>query len=568
MAIEQRIEVLEIKTPVCSLTFGEAPCTATGEPCYNTRKTCKDANNYTETTQSLYFYTDTEESLDLPRGFPTLQKVSRSPAKLNIAEADPDLKPLGKRETVRLTMIDHPYHDRAVDPYFRSRSYEAMSQGSFWSKWLARNDNYEGIECVLSKATQTGSSYAGKPRYYQLEKIDGPDSSGNVTLEIADILKRADDDRVKIPEVSPGRLAADLDDSSLSFDITPASAADAYGTIGYLSIGDEKMTYTRTGTTFTVVRGVDGSDPEEHDEGDIVQEALFFEEVRVDYILKDWIENYVGVPSEWIDFDQWNDEIETWLPTALLTARIYKPTGANKLIGELLRDTTCFFVVDLDEKKLELRAIRETSSSGTFSDDSHILAGSFKVVRRPETRITQLWLHYDMRDNLGSISNADNFKRLSVTVSDDFERARQQRIKEIFSRFLRPVNVDLIDTMAARIMSRLSQEPRTFHFSLDGEDADGLKLGDVVTISHRETVDITGARIPTAVQIISKDEKARGNRVDFIAQPFAFEFGTRLIAPDDIPEWTTATDAERSTYMFIADSDGEMSDGEDPPLIP
>jgi hypothetical protein len=35
------VEIVEVIQPLCSRTFGVAPCNATGDKCWNTDKTCK-----------------------------------------------------------------------------------------------------------------------------------------------------------------------------------------------------------------------------------------------------------------------------------------------------------------------------------------------------------------------------------------------------------------------------------------------------------------------------------------------------------------------------------------------
>jgi hypothetical protein len=54
------IVVVEIDVPVCSLTYGTAPCTAsiptTGAiKCFNTTRTCQDKENFTRSVLTLRF---------------------------------------------------------------------------------------------------------------------------------------------------------------------------------------------------------------------------------------------------------------------------------------------------------------------------------------------------------------------------------------------------------------------------------------------------------------------------------------------------------------------------------
>jgi hypothetical protein len=579
MSSQERIRIYEIKERVCDLTFGSSPCTATGEPCYNTYVTCKDTPNYDETTQSNYFYTHSETMLVLPRAFPTVISADRMPLSLNIASADPNKQPLGERLKVQVTLQDHPYHDRVSDPYFRQRSYNAEAQGSYWARWHARNDHYEGTEVVEYDGYVGQELNAMRKTHLQLERIDGPGSSMAVQLNLTDILKRCDNDRVKIPRVSTGTLLNDIDNVETSFTLTTSGDGASYATSGSLSIGDEKMTFTRSGDVFTVVRGVDGSEAKSHRAGAAVQQALVIDDERIDDLLEDWlvekVENlpggvvqYVGIPSDWIPKAEWAQEVDEWIPTAIINRTIYKPEGANQLIGELLRDCGCYLVPDLVEQKIYLRAIRETEVSASLTDRENIISGSFSVKRRPDIRISQLWFSYDARNDLGPFNDKANFNRLLVTFAPDATRFQQQQIKEIRSRFLTRVNASIAQTTSTRIVTRYSIDPREFTFALDWEDGKNLRLGDVVVLTHRELVDVTGAPVPTGVQIISIRENGVGSQIEYTAQPFAFKFYARRIAPNDLPVWTESDEAQRARYMYISNNDGNMSDGAETPLIP
>jgi hypothetical protein len=564
--MSQLISILQIDQPFCVNTFGVEPCTATGKKCRNTFKTCRDTENYddTDSVKTLSFHTACENPLLIPGMFPTLMSWSRTPGKLNIASADPDTTPLGVRERVTYSLGDHPYHDRWLDKYFRERDYSPMAQGKFWSKWLAWNDNYAGFECRHYQGFEGQTLDEMSVRHYQLDKITGPSSGDTVQIEVVDVLKSADNDRVKIPAVSSGFLVADIDDVATTFAITPESAADEYGpesTEIRLSIGDEKMVGQRVGAVFTVTRG---SEAQSHDAGSIVQKAEHLPGERVESIVSRWLKDYVGTPAEWINDAEWADEAGTYLPTYSITATIYKPEGANKIIGELLRDCSAFLIPDVKNKKITFRAIREQEPVKTVTDDNEIILGSFSQARKPEMRLTQLWFVYSMRDEMKSLSDRGNFSHFFIQAGAGSERAKEQRIKEIYSRFLRPSSITEVVQTSSRIMERFGAEPVEYSFSLDKSDADGIGLGDVVILGHREITDDDGAKEFTAVQIVSEHEKKGGTVTSYIAQSYAFDFSATLWAPDDVPAWEDATDEQRAKYLFWSDENGEI-DGENAP---
>ncbi|RMG72054.1 MAG: hypothetical protein D6711_13780 [Chloroflexi bacterium] len=581
---KERIQILQIDMPVCSLIYGVEPCGATGaqgQECYNTLKTCQSVGSYTEEIKRYYFSTESESAyINSANWYPTLQAVSKRPAEINIVSIDPDATPLGKRESVKVTLKDHPHHDRGVDPYYSTRSYvnTVLEQGTFWSKWLARNDNYDGLSCVLYEG-YTGQTMCDMRQYHLiLDRIDN--NSNTTTITAKDILKAADDQRVKVPAVSTGVLSSDIGVSTTSFSIkevgSPSTVADTYASQGTLSIGDEAMLFTRTGHTFNVVRGAWGTTATEHSENDVVQQA--YETVdhsvspatgmRVDNIIKDILLNYVGVDTAWIDSTAWDNEGAEWVPTFIFNTVVLKPTGAGKLIGELLRDSACYLIPNTREKKIEFRALRPPVTTHELTDENNIIAGSFKIDRKPELRITQLYFWYDILDVTESTKELKNFKKVYVELSDDVNRARTQRDKTITSRWHQSENSGQVQIAAGRIMTRYGREPITFSFDVDSKDiegADGLKLGDVFLLTHRDYVDETGSPKTIPAQIISMQDKERGHITSIKAQPFEFEFRARLWAPDGLPDWLLATPEQQSKYLYWSDDTGQMSNGEDAP---
>jgi hypothetical protein len=565
----QRIQVVQLDQPLCVNTFGSAPCTATGVECYNTLKTCKDTANFdaTDSVLPLYWHTECENPLLLPGMFPTLTSVTTRPAVINIASADPDKQPLGSRAEATVTLRDHPYHDRYVDPYQRTRGYNPLNRGTFWSKWLARNDNYEGLEVTVYDGFEGETLDAMQASYYVLDRISGPGSDGSVTLHLTDVLKKADNDRATVPPVSDGYLLDDLTDSATSLTLIPEGIGIEYPATGTITIGggQEIIEYTRTGDVLALTRG---SSPGSYNAGDLVQIAEILDDERIDLVLRRWLVDYAGVPSEWIDTAAWAAEITEYLPLATFTAEIYRPTGANELIGELLRDSGAFLIPNILQKNIELRVLRSIEVSKFVSDSENILLGSFRQNRRPELRLTQLWLFYNQRDVFVSVTDPGNFTRWLVTLSDTAATANQQRIKRIYSRFLKLDNLSLIEQTVGRIVERYGAEPVEYEFALDGIDAETLELGQVAVLQHRELVDQHGNRADTTVQIVSRHETERGGKVMYKAQAYDFTFAT-VLWPDpdpDLPAWADATQEQRALYAYLAGDDG-LIDGEPAPKL-
>ena len=130
-----RASYIEIDLPICSLTYGTAPCTASGtSKCFNTLATCQDVTNYDETIATLRL---AQPTLDLSRdivAIPNVVAVDYTPPKIMIAQG------IGARSSLTVTLRDHPSPDTgpAGDKYRDERGYEPYHQGTFWGKFRAR----------------------------------------------------------------------------------------------------------------------------------------------------------------------------------------------------------------------------------------------------------------------------------------------------------------------------------------------------------------------------------------------------------------------------------------------
>ena len=105
------IQLVEIKQPICSRTFGISPCTASGTAdtkCYNTRSTCQDTANFEldSTPLSLFFGKGLVAGIDISGVdyiLPSLVSVSTAPTVINFGGSNSDAQGLGNRAVCTLT---------------------------------------------------------------------------------------------------------------------------------------------------------------------------------------------------------------------------------------------------------------------------------------------------------------------------------------------------------------------------------------------------------------------------------------------------------------------------------
>lgn len=575
------VTVVEIDQDFCARTYGVAPCTAavgvTGsQKCFNTIISCQDADNYSLGDALTLRFVTPNQAHGLDRSLtliPSVVSVGTTPTRINLASGNPDASPLGERGTIEVVLRDHPYHDRLVDPYVSERAYDPAAQGTFWSKWLARNPYHQkrGLRVKTGYVGQQLSEFA--VRYYIIDRIDGP-SGGTVKITAKDPLRLLDDTRVKAPAVNTGKLDQDISDedtSPLQFDLTPAGVGnDEYSTSGIARIGGELVQFARSGDTIDIVsRGLRGTDMVSHSEGDVFQEVLVIDAQRVDALIEDLMVNYGGIDPDWITSDNWDDEAFVWCSGFTLSAWITEPTGVGTLVGRICEETGCYVWWDEQNQQVRFRATRPFYPArdvpATELDwQRHIVADSMSLEALPEERVSQVWIYYAVRNPAGSLDDPSNFVRRRVIVDADAEAATRygdQRVKVIYSQFLDEQNDATTLVVATRILDRRHGAPRVAVFRLDQKD-DAVQTGDIVLLTHPDIVDVYGAAEPTYFHITAVDPVEPGHIIELEARPYITRSRYCFVVADGSPSYSSATTEQREDGGWIAPMADGFSNGD------
>ncbi len=247
---------VEIDIPVCQLSFGTAPCTATGDKkCFNGRATCLDLPNIDEETVTLRFVKDCGYQPIEIEAIPSLLQLSLSPATIKPGES------LGERASCNATFADHYYSDTAtgIDKYFAERDYDPYKRGTFWGKFRARQPFIRGKRMRVIRGYLPASFSAefpfGQPlpagvldrqdvRHYVIENFDGAKPDGTFAISARDILKLADGDRAQAPVASGGRLLNPIEAADTTCALAPAGVAnEEYSTSGYVNLGGKEIAF-------------------------------------------------------------------------------------------------------------------------------------------------------------------------------------------------------------------------------------------------------------------------------------------------------------------------------------
>ena len=540
-----------------------------GSECYQTRATCQDRANYAVTTQTYRF---SEPMGNLPIGepmFPVMQgKPASSPTRITEDFG------LGHRASVSVKLQDFTHHDRGIDPYVATRTYDPSAQGTFFGRLRARNPYYQGRTMrILSGYITIPFDWANfETREYIIEEIRGPSIDGSVEIIGKDILKLADNDRAKCPAASGGELYSDLNIVGTDMSVIGGS----YDSSGWVRIGEEIIQYTgKTGAGTSsspwVLTGLVrtdltwGSEASDHSEGDSVQQCKAWQAVNARDIIDELLVSYAGVSSGYIDSTQWDDEEARWLSGYNLTTILSEPEGVADLIAEIQEQCRVRIWWDDLNQTIPLKAIVPPAGNAQtiIDDDSNIIMASLKVKDVSKDRVSQVHFYYDV-DNYTK-DTAGNYKRLYIQADTDAEAATQygdSRIHEIKSRWFPHTLQGAATQTASRILSSRRNVPREISFSLDAKDAADHATGDIREIDARLIQGADGASVPTRILILEKKESHPGHSTDYIGLtgistgPFGF------IGPGGLANYTAASAADQLQYGFISNASGLYSNGD------
>lgn len=577
---------VEFDVDGCSRTFGVAPCTAAlsvlvKRKCYNTFATCRDRPNFDRIAQfrTLRFC---QPRSNMPKGatyFPALVSISEQSSTVNIAGSDDDMSALGRRATVRVGLVDFPYHDRLTDPYQSERvsgtaqndepGYDPGERGTFFARLKRRWPYYAGRPFRVINAQITGGVLTNLvTRHYVITDMTGPDDDGRVSFEASDILDLAKNEKAVAPKPSNGALFSNIGAGlPESFTLQPTGIGNSeYPASGRALIGSEIVAYTRVGDVVTLAtRGVAKSLAATHSAGDTFQQVLYVNLSRVDTLIRTLLVDYAGVTPAFVPTAKWTAEISRWLPDLLLEAHIVKPTGVSTLIGELsILGISVWWDSALQE--IGLKANRPPAEDVVYalSDDANIKAIS--VEDRDEKRLTQIHFASVMSDPTKSNTSKENYDRLFVTPDLAQERAEAfggARIREVLCRWLNQGNNDLIRTLSQRLLARFKTSPQHFTILLDAKDT-AIGLTDVLQVTTRSAQNETGKPEVQLLQVIERSEPQPGHEIRIVAQAYQFSLRFALIGPDSLPVYSAATAQQRRTYGFIgADIEPAFTDGSD-----
>ena len=566
---------VEVDFPTCALTYGNAPCTASGgsgAECRNTNNTCQDLANYDGSTTKTIEFCDTNITIPGYPMHPLLKSAKLYPTKIVKDKA------LGKRAQITLTFCDEGtsnfVDDADIDPYWANRT--GTAQGSFWRKLKAIFKYYNGAALRI-KTTYINSTYDPTDcvtRNYILDEIQGPDKNGQVTLTAFDVLKLADDERAKWPVATTGTLATALTSSSTS-SFTLTSGAGQYDDAGgYIRIGDEVIQYTSgsdSGSDYsiagTITRGAYNTTAAAHSIGDTAQKCYELSTTNIVDFLETLLFTAAGISSGYKDTTTWTAAKANWFASTNLTGLITEAEGVVSIIEDLQQNHALFYIWwDEINQKIKLKAVAPSDAVTTSLTDTANIIEVKKVKELPNSRITRSIVYFGPLSPI-STTEANDYKSAYVHIDANAETAVQygdKRIVIAYARFF--TSEGLAVQFGGRKISRFRNPPKLIELIVDAKDTASLWTGDLANVSTRYMQDVDGSNLSTLMQIFSAQEltdKAAGTHYKFELMDTVYQGRyARIMSSGSTSVYSSATDAEKATGGYIASSGGaDFSDG-------
>lgn len=581
---------VEIDVDGCDLTFGVGACPAflgsgingAQRKCYNLYDTCaaKDAFSHKKAWRTMRYC---QPRSSLPKGrtwYPVMQgEPSEFSATVNIAGSDSNLSAFGRRATVSVSLTDFPDHERYWDQYQAERvsgaaqldgiGYNPFKRGTHFGKLKRRWPYYASRPMrVMSGYIVNGDVTEVSTRHYILTKMEGPDSSGRVTIEAEDVLNLADNDRTRVPAASNGKLVSDMDDALTPFTLSPEGIGDIeYPASGRLRIGSELLDFTRVGDVFTpTARGVNRTEASTHRALDTAQIVKRFVGSRIDDAVEDLLLS-AGVDPSFIPKSDWAAEVTRWMASTFITRDIAEPTGIKALMTSMVPLGFSLFW-DAIAQKIRLKANRPVDGDVVWriSDRNSIQNVSLREDDKQRASVVLFWTV--QKDPTKSSTSQDNYSR--TWASGDPSLLESWRygggaVKNFMCPWVDDGSDAIVRVASGRLIDRFSTTPKFATLLIDAVKYKGISLTDVVELTTHGLQDDTGLELTELYQVIQRSEPKSGEKIEVVVQRYQFDGRFAFAVPIGTPTYMLATPSQRDPGMFACDPVTLKMPNGDPP---
>lgn len=584
------IQVVELVVPRCSLSFGVAPCTASltdGPYCYQQWGGCLAPAAFNDeavikwrfmkkAARGMELYATAVDKIATDPLF-LLESVSVQENRINVGAIRVGDAPLGITGGVTISFIDEPFDDFVGDPYRHLRG-AVDTQGGFWAKFFTRVPYFAHIRINIYEGFWGDSLDLMTRRTYLMESATGPDSNQKVTITGVDPLRLTDPKRASFPPEMDMELVTPMTNASTSDIIVQKGiTGDLEIQLGntvtkFILIGSEIIGYTGQSANATddgewtltgITRGALGTTAADHSPGDAVQRVARFQ-TQDSYLIAQHLLGFTRVPPEFVNAGgEWTTEASTYLQGYQFSRTIIRPTPVNKLLGELMRDSTFYLWWNAFASKIKMKAVRPEEASIDI-DDNIYLRGSFSIRREPKERISRVHIRYGQRDpTKGADFTNYAYSSARIAAEEEYEKAGAEVMSHtITSDWI--ITKAIADEVNLRLLARFSKTPMYATLRVVGDD---IIEGDLVNLTSPAIRDTEGFRVSKRWQVISAKQVKFKEVTELTLQEFIFQAARYMVWMEDAAtpyEDVPVEDREGLLGVgYWSDDNGLMSDGSD-----
>lgn len=590
-SFNEPIQVVELVVPRCSLSFGVGLCTALltdGPYCYQQWGGCLAPAAFNDeatikwrfmkkSARAMELYATAVDEIATDPLF-MLESVSVQENRINVGAIRVGDAPLGITGGVTISFTDEPFDDHVGDPYLSLRG-AIDAEAGFWAKFFTRVPYFAHIKINIYEGFWGDSLDLMTRRTFLMEGATGPDSNKKVTITGVDPLRLTDRKRASFPPEMDMELVSTMTAGSTSDIIVQiGTTGDLEMQLGntvikYILTGREVIGYTGASanpsddgewTLTGITRGQLGTTAAAHSPKDAVQRVGRFE-TQDSYLIAEHLLSFTRVPPEYINAGgSWTTEASTYLQGYQFSRTVIKPTAVDKLLGELMRDSTFYLWWNAFASEIKMKAIRPGKATIDIDDDTY-LRGSFAIRREPKERISRVHIRFGQRDPTEG-ADFTNYASSSARVAaeEEYEKAGAEVMSHtITSDWI--ITKAIADEVNLRLLARFSKTPLYADLRVVG---DGIVEGDLVNLTSPALRNTEGFKVSKRWQVISAKQVKFKEVTELSLQEFIFQAARYLTwMPDDaVSVYEDIPVEEREDLLGVgywAQDDGLMSDGSD-----
>lgn len=537
-----------------------------GSLCYRTPATT-DQGTFTVTTKTRKYQTSSVRPIPELRAIPCVESVKLGTDEVKIGRG------LGYFGSAAITFRDFVDDDsRAEDPFSTdaSRTGLDLTAGTYLGKLLERNPWWTNRAVRIHEGWATSGKWWPTQvitHNFFVRDVQGP-NDGKVTITVVGPLQLVNLTDAEAPAPSEGVLEADILAAATSARIYDPVLAAEYPASGYVRIGDEVMSYARSGQDLTLTRGEFGTIAEGHNADDSIQVCLRYESQPLTTIVSDLLTTYGGVDPALIDTATWASEQSTWLSLYLLSGTVSQPTKVLDLVQELLEASGSILWWDDQEGLIRFKAVRPALvSAATWTDSFHLL--SRPVVRTEAAdRVSRCDVAIDLRSADKDPKNLSSYRArvVGVPAGEEATQHGSPKVRVIASRWLSASQGTLAIRASWLVTSQLRDGRKTIMVEVSAKDAT-LGIGEVVSLQSRDFIDRTGTRATVRGIVIKREPILTGSKYRYTLERMAYAARYIYLCPTGLPNYTSATAAQRDPGWFLADTGGVAFGPDDPAFV-